>query len=101
MKRRALAPRFDELRAASQALVIRPEFAGAEHCRGCAYIEGCSEGGVSANWDDWRSAGAAANSAGSGGAIVGTVPGEESWVQIEERLDQLGASAIRLRAAAG
>jgi Beta protein len=58
VKRRALAPRFDELRAASQALVTRPEFAGAGHCRGCAYIEECSAGGASANWDDWRSAGA-------------------------------------------
>jgi hypothetical protein len=58
VKRRALAPRFDELRAASQLLVTRPEFLGAAHCRGCAYIEGCSAGDVSANWDDWRSAGA-------------------------------------------
>jgi len=58
VKRRALAPRFDELRAASQALVARPEFAGAGHCRGCTYIEGCSAGGVSANWGDWRAAGA-------------------------------------------
>lgn len=47
-----------------------------------------------------RSAGAAANSAGSGGAIVATLPGEESWIRIEERLHQLGASAIRLRGAA-
>jgi T4 beta protein len=58
VKRRPLAPRFDELRAASQLLVTRPEFAGAGHCRGCAYIESCSEGDVSANWSDWRSAGA-------------------------------------------
>jgi glucuronokinase len=42
-----------------------------------------------------RSAGAAANSAGSGGAIVGTVPDEDAWREIEKRLDALGASSIR------
>ena len=44
-----------------------------------------------------RAAGAAANSAGSGGAIVGTVPSEEAWAEIRKRLDELGASSIRPR----
>jgi glucuronokinase len=46
-----------------------------------------------------RAAGAAANSAGSGGAIVGTVPDEHAWAVIKRRLDDVGASAIRPRSA--
>jgi galactokinase/mevalonate kinase-like predicted kinase len=42
-----------------------------------------------------RAAGAAANSAGSGGAIVGTVPHEHAWPEIHKRLDALGASSLR------
>jgi glucuronokinase len=45
-----------------------------------------------------RSAGASANSAGSGGAIVGTLSGgEETWARVRAALDSMGASAIRPR----
>jgi glucuronokinase len=44
-----------------------------------------------------REAGASANSAGSGGAIVGTLPGDETWDQLSAALERLGASAIRPR----
>ena len=43
-----------------------------------------------------RSAGAAANSAGSGGAIVG-IASEESWARVREELSGMGASAMRPR----
>jgi glucuronokinase len=46
-----------------------------------------------------RRAGAAANSAGSGGAIVGTLPSEEAWAEISRGLEQAGARAIRPRPA--
>jgi glucuronokinase len=43
-----------------------------------------------------RSAGASANSAGSGGAIVGTLSGgEEAWSRVRAGLDSMGASSIR------
>jgi glucuronokinase len=45
-----------------------------------------------------RRAGASANSAGSGGAIVGTLPSEEVWLRLRDALERLGASAIRPRA---
>jgi glucuronokinase len=45
-----------------------------------------------------RSAGASANSAGSGGAIVGTISGgEEAWSRVRAALDSMGASVIRPR----
>ena len=44
-----------------------------------------------------REAGASANSAGSGGAIVGTLPSEDAWGRLRARLESLGASAIRPR----
>jgi galactokinase/mevalonate kinase-like predicted kinase len=44
-----------------------------------------------------REAGASANSAGSGGAIVGTLPDDESWPRLRAALERLGASAIRPR----
>ena len=44
-----------------------------------------------------RSARASANSAGSGGAVVGTLPDEEMWPQLRERLESVGARAIRPR----
>jgi hypothetical protein len=47
--------------------------------------------------DAARAAGAAANSAGSGGAIVGTVPGDDAWTTISKGLADLGASCIRPR----
>jgi Beta protein len=57
VKRRRLAPRADELRAASQALLARPEFAGGHHCRGCATIEEFAIGGSPGGMDGWRAAG--------------------------------------------
>ena len=45
--------------------------------------------------DGARSAGASANSAGSGGAIVGTLPGEDAWPLVREALERMGASSIR------
>ena len=57
VKRRRLAPRSDELRAASQALLARPEFAGGHHCRGCATIEEFAIGGSPGGMDGWRAAG--------------------------------------------
>jgi glucuronokinase len=45
-----------------------------------------------------RGAGAAANSAGSGGAIVGTLPDDDAWPRVRAELEALGASAIRPRA---
>jgi mevalonate kinase len=44
-----------------------------------------------------RSHGAAANSAGSGGAIVGTLPGADTWTALERELRGAGAQAIRPR----
>jgi galactokinase/mevalonate kinase-like predicted kinase len=44
-----------------------------------------------------RKAGASANSAGSGGAIVGTLPDDEVWPPLRAALERLGASAIRPR----
>jgi Beta protein len=55
--RRRLAPRSDELRALSQALLARPEFAGGTHCRGCATIEEFATGGSPGGLDGWRAAG--------------------------------------------
>jgi hypothetical protein len=57
VKRHQLAPSFDELRAASQLLLGRPEFAGAAHCRGCAHIQECAAGGSTGRWEAWRAAG--------------------------------------------
>jgi galactokinase/mevalonate kinase-like predicted kinase len=44
-----------------------------------------------------RAAGASANSAGSGGAVVGTLPSDDVWPQLSAALERLGASAIRPR----
>ncbi|HKN93057.1 MAG TPA: hypothetical protein VJU60_01890 [Thermoleophilaceae bacterium] len=44
-----------------------------------------------------RSAGASANSAGSGGAIAGTLPDEGVWAPLREALERLGARTIRPR----
>jgi hypothetical protein len=57
VKRRRVAPRSDELRAASQVLLARPEFAGGGHCRGCATIEEFASGGSPGGLDGWRAAG--------------------------------------------
>lgn len=57
VKRGRVAPRSDELRAASQALLARPEFAGAAHCRGCALIEEFAAGDSPGGLDGWRAAG--------------------------------------------
>ncbi len=46
-----------------------------------------------------RQHGAAANSAGSGGAIVGTVP-NDGWTALEQKLRRAGARAIRPRVGA-
>jgi glucuronokinase len=45
-----------------------------------------------------RETGASANSAGSGGAIVGTVSGRDQWPRLREALERLGASGISPRA---
>jgi glucuronokinase len=42
-----------------------------------------------------RGAGASANSAGSGGAIVGTLPSEECWTRLSESLARIGAESMR------
>ncbi|HKN93056.1 MAG TPA: hypothetical protein VJU60_01885 [Thermoleophilaceae bacterium] len=57
VKRGRIAPRSDELRAASQALLARPEFAGARHCRGCALIEEFATGNSPGGLEGWRAAG--------------------------------------------
>jgi Beta protein len=57
VRRGRVAPRSDELRAASQALLARPEFAGAAHCRGCALIEEFATGDTPGGVDGWRAAG--------------------------------------------
>ncbi|HEX6458306.1 MAG TPA: hypothetical protein VF032_05255 [Thermoleophilaceae bacterium] len=44
-----------------------------------------------------RSAGASANSAGSGGAIVGTLSGDGDWPAVREALERIGAHAVRPR----
>lgn len=44
-----------------------------------------------------RSAGASANSAGSGGAIVGTLTGEGAWPAVREALERIGARVMRPR----
>jgi hypothetical protein len=44
-----------------------------------------------------RAAGASANSAGSGGAIVGTLTSEAEWTRLRERLERMGASSVRPR----
>ena len=44
-----------------------------------------------------RAAGASANSAGSGGAIVGTLLDAQAWTRLQQALHKLGASAIRPR----
>lgn len=55
VKRRRLAPRADELRAASQVVLARPEFAGAGHCRGCSFIEACAAGAQAGSPATWCS----------------------------------------------
>ncbi len=55
VKRRRVAPRVDELRAASQLVSARPEFAGREHCRGCAFIVACASGAAPGTPGTWRS----------------------------------------------
>jgi glucuronokinase len=45
--------------------------------------------------DSARAAGASANSAGSGGAIVGPLPSDDAWAPLSEALEGIGASAIR------
>jgi hypothetical protein len=57
VKRGRVAPRSDEVRAASQALLARPEFAGARHCRGCAMIEEFAAGDSPGGLEGWRAAG--------------------------------------------
>jgi glucuronokinase len=47
--------------------------------------------------DAARAAGASANSAGSGGAIVGTLEDEETWARLQDALKRLGASSVRPR----
>jgi hypothetical protein len=42
-----------------------------------------------------RAAGASANSAGSGGAIVGTLPSEECWKRLSQALSRMGAESVR------
>jgi glucuronokinase len=42
-----------------------------------------------------RTAGASANSAGSGGAIVGTLPSEECWTRLSASLAAIGAESVR------
>jgi glucuronokinase len=42
-----------------------------------------------------RAAGASANSAGSGGAIVGTLPSEECWTRLSATLAEIGAESVR------
>ncbi|HEY1595585.1 MAG TPA: hypothetical protein VGF74_09325 [Thermoleophilaceae bacterium] len=47
--------------------------------------------------DAARTAGASANSAGSGGAIVGTLDGDDCWGRLRAALEDMGASSIRPR----
>jgi len=42
-----------------------------------------------------RATGASANSAGSGGAIVGTLPSEECWKRLSQALSRMGAESVR------
>ncbi len=44
-----------------------------------------------------RAAGASANSAGSGGAIVGTLSTEDCWERLRPALERMGAKAVRPR----
>jgi glucuronokinase len=44
-----------------------------------------------------RAAGASANSAGSGGAIVGTLTSEAEWNRLRETFERMGASSVRPR----
>jgi glucuronokinase len=44
-----------------------------------------------------RTAGASANSAGSGGAIVGTLGDDDCWPRLSAALEDLGATAVRPR----
>jgi glucuronokinase len=44
-----------------------------------------------------RAAGASANSAGSGGAIVGTLGGEDCWARLRPALERMGALCVRPR----
>lgn len=44
-----------------------------------------------------RAAGASANSAGSGGAIVGTLRTDGCWARLRPALERMGASAVRPR----
>jgi len=55
VKRRHVAPRWDELRAASQLVSAHPEFAGRQHCRGCAFIVACASGAAPGTPGTWRS----------------------------------------------
>jgi hypothetical protein len=57
VKRGRVAPWSDELRATSQALLARPEFQGARHCRGCALIEEFATGDSPGGLEGWRAAG--------------------------------------------
>lgn len=57
VKRGRVAPMSDEMRAASQALLARPEFQGARHCRGCALIEEFATGNSPGGLEGWRAAG--------------------------------------------
>jgi glucuronokinase len=47
--------------------------------------------------DAARTAGGSANSAGSGGAIVGTLNGDDCWPRLSAALADLGATAVRPR----
>jgi glucuronokinase len=47
--------------------------------------------------DTARRAGASANSAGSGGAIVGTLRTDDCWARLRPALERMGASAVRPR----
>ena len=42
-----------------------------------------------------RSCGASANFAGSGGAVVGTYPGEEAFIKLKEEMKKIGCETVK------
>jgi hypothetical protein len=57
VKRRWVRHGYDQYRDASQIVLGRPEYCGAVHCRGDAFISACAAGGQTGNLTTWRAVG--------------------------------------------
>jgi hypothetical protein len=57
VKRRWVRHGYDQYRDASAIVGGRPEYSGAAHCRGDAFIDACAAGGPTGNLTTWRAVG--------------------------------------------